>query len=45
MVKNNLVDPAANKLSPAQYKSIVKNLNFYYGDFNALRNIDMVLHE
>ncbi|SDX12621.1 phosphate ABC transporter ATP-binding protein PstB [Nitrosomonas communis] len=45
MVKNNLVEPEANKLSPAQYKSIVKNLNFYYGDFNALRNIDMVLHE
>ncbi len=45
MVKNNLLEPEANSLSPNQYKSIVKNLNFYYGDFNALRNIDMVLHE
>lgn len=28
-----------------QYKSEVKNLNFYYGEFNALKNIDMVLHD
>ncbi|PXX10702.1 phosphate ABC transporter ATP-binding protein (PhoT family) [Nitrosomonas ureae] len=29
----------------AQYKSEVKNLSFYYGEFNALKNIDMVLHD
>ncbi len=28
-----------------QCKSEVKNLNFYYGAFNALKNIDMVLHD
>jgi phosphate transport system ATP-binding protein len=28
-----------------QYKSEVKNLNFYYGEFNALKNIDMALHD
>lgn len=30
---------------PTQYKSEVRNLNFYYGEFNALKNIDMVLHD
>lgn len=30
---------------PAQYKSEVRNLSFYYGEFNALKNIDMVLHD
>jgi phosphate transport system ATP-binding protein len=38
-----------NKLASAdqtmQYKSEVKNLSFYYGDFNALKNVDMVLHD
>lgn len=28
-----------------RHKSIVKNLSFYYGNFNALKNIDMVLHD
>ena len=28
-----------------QYKSEVKNLNFFYGNFNALKNINMVLHD
>ena len=28
-----------------QYKSEVKNLSFFYGGFNALKNINMVLHE
>ncbi len=28
-----------------QYKSEVKSLNFYYGQFNALKNINMVLHD
>ncbi|PSJ16770.1 phosphate ABC transporter ATP-binding protein PstB [Nitrosomonas supralitoralis] len=29
----------------AQYKSEVKNLSFFYGEFNALKNINMVLHD
>lgn len=45
MVKNNLVESEANGISLDQHKSIVKNLSFYYGNFNALKNIDMVLHE
>ena len=28
-----------------KYKSKVKNLNFYYGAFHALKNIDMALHD
>ena len=28
-----------------KYKSEVKNLNFYYGAFHALKNIDMALHD
>ncbi len=28
-----------------QYKSEVKNLYFHYGEFNALKNINMVLHD
>ncbi len=28
-----------------QYKSEVTNLSFYYGGFNALKNINMVLHD
>jgi phosphate transport system ATP-binding protein len=27
------------------YKSEVRDLSFYYGDFNALKGINMVLHE
>lgn len=30
---------------PIKYKSEVKNLSFYYEEFNALKNIDMVLHD
>lgn len=45
MVKNNIVKAEADSISPSQHKSIVKNLNFYYGDFQALKDIDMVLHE
>ncbi|SDI12654.1 phosphate ABC transporter ATP-binding protein PstB [Nitrosomonas sp. Nm132] len=45
MVKNSLVESEASGISLDQYKSIVKNLSFYYGNFNALKNIDMVLHE
>lgn len=32
-------------IESVQYKSEVRNLNFYYGIFNALKNIDMVLHD
>lgn len=31
--------------TPIKYKSEVSNLNFYYGTFNALKNINMVLHD
>jgi phosphate transport system ATP-binding protein len=30
---------------PMLHKSIVKDLSFYYGNFNALKNVDMVLHD
>lgn len=45
MVKNSLVNVDANSIPTGQYKSKVENLSFYYGEFNALKNIDMVLHE
>ncbi len=32
-------------LDSIQYKSEVKNLCFHYGEFNALQNINMVLHD
>jgi phosphate transport system ATP-binding protein len=38
-------DQSALEDKPMQYKSIVKDLSFYYGDFNALKNVDMVLHD
>ncbi len=34
-----------NSAESNQYKSEVKNLSFYYGTFNALKNIDMALHD
>lgn len=36
---------SASNAETRQYKSEVKNLSFFYGEFNALKNIDMVLHE
>ncbi len=30
---------------PVEYKSEVRNLNFYYGGFNALKDINMVMHD
>ncbi len=45
MVKNSLVESEAGGISPDQHKSVVRNLSFYYGNFNALKNIDMILHE
>jgi len=38
-------DNSGKKSEPRQFKSEVKNLSFYYGGFNALKNIDMVLHD
>ncbi|MEO6824784.1 MAG: phosphate ABC transporter ATP-binding protein PstB [Nitrosospira sp.] len=38
------ISPAVDVL-PSQFKSEVRDLNFYYGAFNALKNINMVLHE
>lgn len=32
-------------LEPLEYKSEVRDLNFYYSEFNALKNINMVLHD
>jgi phosphate transport system ATP-binding protein len=37
-----MVDQAVPKLRP---KAEVRNLSFYYGDFNALKNISMPVHE
>lgn len=45
MVKNNIVETGTDHTISSEYKSVVKNLNFYYGDFQALKAIDMVLHE
>lgn len=45
MVKNNLIDAEVNSISPNEHKSIVNKLSFYYGEFQALKDIDMVLHE
>jgi|CXWL01.1.fsa_nt_gi phosphate transport system ATP-binding protein len=41
IVQNN----SDKKKELRQFKSEVKNLNFYYGGFNALKKIDMVLHD
>ncbi len=38
------IKPKSNS-DTMQYKSEVKNLSFHYGDFNALKNINMVLHD
>lgn len=34
-----------NNATLKNYKSIVRKLNFHYGDFQALKNIDMAVHE
>ncbi len=36
---------SVSNAEPIQYKSEVKNLSFHYGEFNALNNINMVLHD
>lgn len=38
-------DAIVNDTVSSQYKSEVRDLNFYYGEFHALKNINMVLHE
>lgn len=40
-MQNNL----ESKSDAMQYKSEVKNLTFHYGEFNALKDINMVLHD
>lgn len=40
MHESNVVNAALT-----QYKSEVRDLSFYYGEFNALKNINMALHE
>ncbi|MEE8222353.1 MAG: ATP-binding cassette domain-containing protein, partial [Nitrosomonadaceae bacterium] len=45
MVEDHLQGNAATGVVSPQYKSEVRNLSFYYGAFNALKNITMVLHE
>ena len=38
-------ESAVVHVTPTQYKSEVRDLSFYYGAFNALKNINMGLHE
>ncbi|MCC6917453.1 phosphate ABC transporter ATP-binding protein PstB [Nitrosomonas sp.] len=37
--------PASGSSATAIQKSVVNKLNFYYGGYQALKNIDMVVHE
>jgi len=43
--KRIMQNNSEKKTEPGQLKSEVKKLYFYYGEFNALKNIDMVLHD
>ena len=45
MAENVIQDTVVNDATLSQYKSEVRDLNFYYGEFHALKNINMVLHE
>lgn len=54
MVEKNIIinmaedvtqDAIVNDDISSQYKSEVRDLNFYYGEFHALKSINMVLHE
>lgn len=38
-------DSVADSTIPAQCKSEIKDLNFYYGEYHALKNVNMLLHE
>lgn len=45
MVENSPRDNPVADVAPVSCKSEVRNLNFYYGAFHALKNISMTLHE
>jgi phosphate transport system ATP-binding protein len=45
MVEDRMQESIDLQGTPNQYKSEVRDLSFCYGDFNALKNINMVLHE
>ena len=45
MVEDRMQESINLQGTPNQYKSEVRDLSFYYGDFRALKNINMVLHE
>ncbi|SCY78933.1 phosphate ABC transporter ATP-binding protein, PhoT family [Nitrosospira sp. Nl5] len=45
MVENPAGDNPIADTPPSRYKSEVRDLSFYYGAFNALKNINMVLYE
>jgi phosphate transport system ATP-binding protein len=45
MVEGTMVSSPMVDVEPVQFKSEVKDLSFYYGAFQALKNINMVLHE
>jgi phosphate transport system ATP-binding protein len=45
MVEDRMHESAVVHATPTQYKSEVIDLSFYYGTFNALKNINMGLHE
>src|SRR3972149_12329196 len=40
-----LVEARAAGDAPAMAKAAAKGLSFYYGDFRALKNLDLVVHE
>lgn len=40
-----ILKPASNHAHPVTQKSAVNKLNFYYGDYQALKNIDMMVYE
>src|SRR3990172_9272949 len=40
-----LVEAPAAGDAPAMAKAAAKGLSFYYGDFRALKNLDLVVHE
>ncbi|MCH7663295.1 MAG: ATP-binding cassette domain-containing protein [Chloroflexi bacterium] len=45
MVEDHIQGNVATDAASPRYKFEVKNLSFYYGTFNALKNINMLLHE
>jgi len=45
MVGDHIQNNIATGDISTQYKSEIRNLSFYYSAFNALKNINMVLHD